>query len=91
MVKLGDATITSQGQMSVPKKIRERLGLRAGAKIVFFEDEKGRVIIEEAETPMEFTKGEWQQFLEKTRKETATRVHTRKDALKHLDHLSGQS
>ncbi len=88
MVKLGDATITSQGQISVPKKIRDRLSLQKGAKIVFLEDEKGRVIIQEAETAIEFTKEEWQRFLEKTQKETATRVHSRQGALKHLDHLS---
>ncbi len=90
MVKLGDATITSQGQISVPKKIRERLSLQKGAKIVFLEDEKGRVIIQEAETPVEFTKDEWQKFLEKTQKEPVTRVHNRSDALKHLDRLAGK-
>ncbi|GEM_PF-2213977 len=88
MVKLGDATITSQGQISVPKKIRDRLSLQKGAKIVFLEDEEGHVIIQEAETPIEFTKEEWQKFLEKTQKEPVTKVHSRKDALKHLDHLS---
>lgn len=90
MVKLGDATITSQGQISVPKKIRERLSLQKGAKIVFLEDEKGRVIIQEAETPVEFTKEEWQKFLEKTQKEPVTRVHNRREALKHLDRLAGK-
>ena len=88
MVKLGDATITSQGQISVPKKIRERLSLQKGDKIVFLEDEEGHVIIQEAETPVEFTKEEWQIFLGKTHKEPVTRVHSRKGALKHLDHLS---
>ena len=88
MVKLGDATITSQGQISVPKKIRDRLSLQKGAKIVFLEDEEGHVIIQEAETPIEFTKEEWQKFLEKTQKEEITKVHTRKGALKHLDRLA---
>ena len=91
MVRLGDATITSQGQISVPKKIRVRLGLQKGAKIVFLEDEKGRVIIQEAETPIEFTKEEWQKFLEKTQKEPVTRMHSRKEALRHLDHLASKS
>ena len=88
MVKLGDATITSQGQISVPKKIRDRLSLQKGAKIVFLEDEEGHVIIQEAEVPIEFTKEEWRKFLEKTQKEPVTKVHTRKDALNHLDRLA---
>jgi AbrB family looped-hinge helix DNA binding protein len=91
MVKLGGATITSQGQISVPKKIRERLGLQKGAKIVFLEDEKGRVIIQEAETPVEFTNEEWQKFLEKTQKEPVTRAYNRRHALKHLDRLADPS
>lgn len=90
MVRLGDATITGQGQISVPKMIRIRLGLQKGAKIVFLEDDQGRVIIQEAETPTEFTKEEWKKFLEKTQKEPVTRVHSRKDALKHLDHLTSK-
>ena len=88
MVKLGDATMTSQGQISVPKKIRDRLNLQKGAKIVFLEDEEGHVVIQEAETPVEFTKEEWQKFLEKTQKEPVTKVRTRKDALNHLDRLA---
>ena len=90
MVKLGDATLTSQGQISVPKKIRDRLSLQKGAKIIFLEDEEGHVIIQEAETPIEFTKEEWQKFLDKTQKEPVTKAHTRKEALKHLDRLAGQ-
>lgn len=91
MVKLGDATITSQGQVSVPKKIRVRLNLQKGSKIIFLEDEEGRVFIQEAETPIEFTKEEWKNFLEKSQKEPVTRVHTRKTALKHLDRVAGKS
>jgi len=90
MVKLGDATITSQGQINIPKKIRERLSLQKGAKIVFLEDGKGRVILQEAETPVEFTKEEWLKFLEKTQKEPVMRMHSRRDALKHLDRLEGK-
>lgn len=90
MVKLGGATLTSQGQISLPKKIREILGLQKGAKVIFLDGGKGRVILQEAEVPIEFTKEEWGRFLEKTQKEPVTRVHSRRDALKHLDHLAGQ-
>lgn len=89
ILKLGDATVTSQGQVSVPKKIRERLGLQRGSKIVFLEDEKGRILIQEAPVPIEFTNEEWKRFLEKTQKEPVTRVHNHKDALHHLDRLAG--
>jgi ATP-dependent DNA helicase RecG len=38
MVKLADATITSQGQISIPKKVRERLCLQTGCRVAFFDD-----------------------------------------------------
>lgn len=88
MVKLDEAKITSQGQVSIPKKVRERLGLHRGTRIAFLEDDKGRVYIEEVEVPIEFTNGEWQTFLAKTEKEPATRMKGRTDALRHLDRLS---
>ena len=88
MVKLDEATLTSQGQVSIPRKIRERMHLHKGAKIVFLEDEKGRIFIEESESPIEFTKEEWDSFLSKTQKELVTRAHGRRAALKHLDRLS---
>ena len=89
MVKLADATMTSQGQISIPKKIRERLHLQKGAKVVFLEDEKGNVIVQEAETPVEFTQEEWRKFLSKTEAEPVTRVKNRKEARAHLDQLMG--
>lgn len=91
MVKIADATMTSQGQISIPKKIRERLHLQKGAKIVFLEDDRGNVIVQEAETPVEFTQGEWQTFLSKTEAEPVTKVKGRKEALRHLDKLTGKS
>ena len=32
-----EATVTSKGQVTIPKEIREHLGLRKGEKIVFVE------------------------------------------------------
>ncbi len=87
MVKLADATLTSQGQISIPKKIRERLHLQKGGKVVFLEDEKGNVIVQEAETPVEFTQDEWRKFLSKTEAEPVTKVKGRKEALHHLTKL----
>ena len=88
MVKLAGATVTSQGQISIPKKVRDRLNLQRGSKVVFLEDNAGNVIVQEAETPVEFTQEEWQKFLAKTQAEPATRVKTRKEALRHLDGLA---
>ena len=87
MVKLDEATITSQGQISIPKRVRERLHLIKGGKIVFLEDEKGRILIQEAEPVIEFTRNQWDEFLAKSLKEPATRVKGKAQALKHLDRL----
>ena len=87
MVKLDEAKITSQGQVSIPRKVRERMHLHKGAKIVFLEDEKGRIFIEESEAPIEFTQEEWEGFLARTQKEPVTRVHGKRAALRHLDRL----
>ena len=41
------AKITLRGQITIPRQIRNRLGVRDGDKVVFIE-ENGRVIIENA-------------------------------------------
>ena len=87
MLKLDEATLTSQGQVSIPKKVRERLGLQKGDKVVFFEDEAGRVVIQEAEVPIEFTHQQWEEFLVKCQKEPVTRVQGKTAARRHLDRL----
>ena len=87
MVKLDEATITRQGQISIPKKIRQKLHLEVGDKIAFLEDEKGHVLIQEAEAPFDLTSSQWEEFLAKTAKEPVTRVKGKAEALKHLDQL----
>ena len=74
-------------KISIPKKIREKLHLQKGDRIVFLEDGMGRIIIEEADAPFEFTPSEWDEFLAKTKKERVTRVKGKKAALNHLDRL----
>ena len=39
------ATITSKGQVTIPKKIRDKLHLDAGQRIEFLEDENGNITI----------------------------------------------
>ena len=39
------ATLSSKGQITIPKSIREHYGLKAGDKIEFLEDDRGIVTI----------------------------------------------
>ena len=87
MVKLDEATLTGQGQISIPKKVRERLHLEKGNKVLFFEDERGQIVIQDAEAPIEFSRAEWARFLAKTEREPVTRAHSKSEALRHLDKL----
>lgn len=87
MVKLDEATLTKQGQVSVPKKVRQKLGLETGDKVVFLEDEEGHILIQEAEVPIEFSRNEWEEFLERCQKEPVTRVRGKKAAMNHLGRL----
>lgn len=38
-----ESTITSKGQTTIPKEVRERLGLKAGSKVKYFVDLDGRI------------------------------------------------
>jgi AbrB family looped-hinge helix DNA binding protein len=42
------STITSKGQLTLPKEIRERLGVRQGDRVEFRTDPSGRVWVEPA-------------------------------------------
>ena len=87
MTKLDESTLTSQGQVSIPKKVRERLHLQKGDKLVFLEDEEGRIVIQEAEVPTEFTHAQWEEFLARCQKEPVTHVRGKMAALRHIDRL----
>jgi AbrB family looped-hinge helix DNA binding protein len=40
------STLTSKGQITIPKEVRDRLGVQEGDRIVFQFDEQGRVILQ---------------------------------------------
>ena len=42
------ATMTSKGQLTVPKELRELLGLKAGDRVEFVPDGDGRVVMRRA-------------------------------------------
>ncbi|MBI4491507.1 MAG: AbrB/MazE/SpoVT family DNA-binding domain-containing protein [Chloroflexi bacterium] len=40
-LSVGKARVTSKGQVTIPKAVRDRLGIRPGDEIEFVEDEAG--------------------------------------------------
>ncbi len=40
------ATVTSKGQITIPKAIRDLLGVKAGDRVVFVRQPDGRVVVE---------------------------------------------
>ena len=87
MVKLDEATLTSQGQITIPKKVREKLHLEKGNRVIFWEDEKGHILLEEAEEPWTYTKEQWDEFLHRVERGPVTRCKGMKAAMAHLDKI----
>ena len=47
------STLTSKGQVTIPKEVRERLGLREGDRLVFRFDDEGNLLVRpEARSPL---------------------------------------
>lgn len=44
-----DTTLTRKGQVTIPKKIRQTLGLHPGSQVAFDLDECGRIVIRKVE------------------------------------------
>ena len=40
------ATLSSKGQLTVPKEIRDELGMRTGDRVLFWRDPEGRIIVQ---------------------------------------------
>ena len=47
------STLTSKGQVTIPKEVRERLGLKEGDRLVFRFDDQGTLLVRpEARSPL---------------------------------------
>lgn len=47
------STLTSKGQVTIPKEVRERLGLKEGDRLVFRFDDEGNLLVRpEARSPL---------------------------------------
>jgi antitoxin PrlF len=42
---MASATLTSKGQVTLPKSVRERLGVEAGDRLEFVESEQGFLVV----------------------------------------------
>ena len=42
---MASATVTSKGQITLPKTVRERLGIEAGDRLEFVESEQGFLVV----------------------------------------------
>ena len=42
---MAGATVTSKGQITLPKSVRDRLGLEAGDRVEFIEAEQGFLVV----------------------------------------------
>ena len=42
---MATATVTSKGQITLPKSVRDRWGLKAGDRLEFFESEQGFMVV----------------------------------------------
>ncbi len=54
---MGLATLTSKGQMTLPRDVRERLALKTGDKVLFAFTEDGKVLLMPAKLSLRQLKG----------------------------------
>ncbi|HEY0781252.1 MAG TPA: AbrB/MazE/SpoVT family DNA-binding domain-containing protein [Thermoanaerobaculia bacterium] len=46
------STLTSKGQITIPKAVRERLGLKAGDRLEVLLDDRGKLVIYRSASPL---------------------------------------
>lgn len=54
---MSSATLTSKGQITIPKDVRDRLGLETGDRVEFLVQEDGRVLFQPATLHVRELKG----------------------------------
>ena len=54
---MSSATLTSKGQTTIPKKVRDHLRLKPGDRLRFGIQEDGRVVLEAATLPIQRLRG----------------------------------
>ena len=78
------ATLTSKGQITVPKDVRERLGLKSGDRVAFeFEGDSVRLRVEKSRS-LEELKGSLpatREYIGKEAERKAAREHATREAL----------
>lgn len=51
------STITSKGQITIPKQVRDEMGLKAGDRVDFVKDRAGRMMLRPINTDFRSLKG----------------------------------
>lgn len=76
---MASSTLTSKGQITIPKQVRDRLGVREGDRLVFRFDERGQLIVRpESTSPL----GQLPGLLRHLAKDRPVSVEEMKEAVK---------
>lgn len=54
---MSEATLTSKGQTTIPRELRERLGLVAGTRLVFTALDDGSMLVRAKQRPVSSLRG----------------------------------
>jgi len=79
-----EATVTKKGQVTIPKKVRERLGLTEGRKVTFEVRGKEAVLLPEVDDPLETLK-ELRNEVRFSEEEIQSMIEASKDKWSKLD------
>jgi AbrB family looped-hinge helix DNA binding protein len=73
------STVTSKGQITIPKEVRDRLGLKEGDRVVFRFDDRGKLLLQpEAQGPL----GRLPGLLQHLAKDRPATIEEMKEAVK---------
>ncbi len=42
---MAEATVTSKGQVTIPKSVRDEMGIRPGSRLIFRRNERGEMVM----------------------------------------------